>query len=196
MPTIIMSNEISDKALFSQIKNGNTLAFKTIFNRYYQNLCIFASQILKNNNQAEEIVQDLFVKMWEKKETLNITTSVKNYLYRSVRNSCYNFIGHNKIKLRFQQKVTENAKFHSIPDNNYIEIGLFEKIDEAINSLPEKRKEIFLLSREEGLKYREIAEQLNISIKTVETQMGLAIKHLRQKLKHYSFIFISIFIRF
>lgn len=190
-----MSNELSDSKLFKQIKKGNTLAFQTVFKRYYQNLCIYASSILKNDANAEEIVQNLFVKLWEKKENIDISTSPKNYLYRSVRNSCFNFIEHNKIKLRHHQKEINEAKTRILPENNYIEVNLYDQIHDAINSLPEKRREIFRLSREEGLKYREIAKYLNISIKTVETQMGLAIKHLRKKLKHYNFIFTAFFFR-
>ena len=120
-----------------------------------------------------------------KRKKLFIETSVKSYFYRSVKNLSLNFIEHNKIKNRYAQTVLTQSKQSTSPDDQFIEIDLVRKIEESIQSLPQKRREIFRLSREEGLKYREIAEKLNISIKTVEAQMGLAIKTLRDKLKHF-----------
>jgi RNA polymerase sigma-70 factor (ECF subfamily) len=179
--------------LFEQIREGNKKAFELLFHRYYSNLCLYASKIIRNNEAAEEIIQDFFVKLWEKKEDLIIDSSVKNYFLRSVKNLCLNHIKHNKIKSDYsKQFLTENESPKN-EDPVFPEIDLVEKIEESINSLPEKRKEIFRLSREEGLKYREIAEKLNLSIKTVETQMGLAFKYLREKLKHYNF-FLTLFI--
>ena len=174
-----------DKKLFREITKGDEKAFEKLFHKYYGHLCLFASSILNNDSSAEEIVQDFFVKLWEKRDQLSIESSVKNYFFRSVKNLCLNFIQHNKTKLRYAQKVIADAENNNLFDDGFTEIDLAEKIEESIQSLPEKRREIFRMSREKGLKYREIAEKLNISIKTVETQMGLAIKTLRAKLKDY-----------
>lgn len=179
-----------EKILFDKIKDNDEKAFEKLFHKYYGHLCLFASRILQDEISAEEIVQDFFVKLWEKRKQLSIETSVKSYLYRSIRNLCFNLIEHNNIKLKHAQSVISNHKNHLADDDGFNEIDLAKKIEDSIQSLPEKRREIFRLSREEGLKYREIAEKLNISIKTVEAQMGLAFKTLREKLKHYKSNFL------
>lgn len=181
-------NSSEEKVLFEAIKNNNEKAFETLFHRYYGHLCVFASRILQDDISAEEIVQDFFVKLWEKRAVLNIETSVKNYFFRSVKNLCLNQIQHNKTKLRHKQSVLSDKTQQALDDNFY-EIDLADKIEESILALPKKRQIIFRLSREDGLKYREIAEKLNVSIKTVETQMSLAIKILRDKLKNYKTYF-------
>ena len=179
-------NQPDEKDLFEKIKKGDEKAFEILFHKYYGILCSFATKIIKDDVAAEEIVQDLFVKLWEKREQLFIETSLQNYLFRSIKNLCLNYIQHNKTKIRYAQIVLSEVESNLSDDSNFPEVDLFVKIEESINSLPEKRREIFSLSRQEGLKYHEIAQKLNISIKTVETQMSLAIKTLREKLKNYS----------
>jgi len=174
-----------ETALFEMIKKGDIKAFESLFHQYYGFLCLYASRVLNDSEAAEEIVQDFFVRLWEKKENITIETSVKNYFFRSVKNLCINAIQHEKIKTRHAQKVLSESSFNSLAEDSYIEFDLTEKIEESIQSLPQKRREIFRLSREDGLKYREIAEKLHVSVKTVETQMSLAIKTLREKLKKY-----------
>jgi RNA polymerase sigma-70 factor (ECF subfamily) len=175
--------------LFERIKQSDENAFETLFHKYYRYLCSYASKIIQDDDSAEEIVQDFFVKIWEKRGQLTIETSIKNYLFRSVKNLCINYIQHNKTKIRYAQKVISELENNYSDDDSFPEIELAQKIKESIDSLPEKRKEIFKLSRQDGLKYHEIATTLNISIKTVETQMSLAIKTLREKLKYYSSFF-------
>ncbi len=183
-------NQPEEKFLFERIKKSDEKAFEILFHKYYGHLCSFAAKIINDNVAAEEIVQDFFVKLWEKREQLFIETSLKNYLFRSVKNLCLNFIQHNKTKIRHAQIVLSEVETNFSDDGNYPEIDLFVKIEESINSLPEKRQEIFRLSRQEGLKYHKIAQKLNISVKTVETHMSLAIKSLREKLKKYRSFFM------
>ncbi len=182
-------NSEEEKSLFEESRNDNEKAFEKLFHNYYGHLCLFASQILQDDISAEEIVQDFFVKLWEKRKQLTIETSVKNYFFRSIKNLCLNLIQHNKIKHRHAQSVLFDAENHQSDEESFTEIDLAEKIEEGIQSLPQKRQEIFRMSREDGLKYCEIAEKLNISSKTVETQMGLALKTLRDKLKKYNTFF-------
>lgn len=177
-------NKPDDKELYKNLKIGDEKAFETLFHKYYASLCLYATQFLLDDDKAEEIVQNAFVKIWAKRDEISIDTSVKHYLYRSIKNQCINHIQHLKIRQKHAQTVLDEARPESDP-GYFMEIGLAEKIEASIDSLPKKRKEIFRLSREEGLKYREIAEQLNISIKTVEAQMGLALKQLREMLKDY-----------
>jgi len=183
-------DSFEEKILFAKIQKGNENAFEQIFKAYYGYLCLFSSRIIEDEIAAEEIVQEFFVKFWEKRANIEIESSIKNYLFRSVKNLCLNHIKHKKVRAQYAQHIISEAEKNQFRDN-YVEVDLQKKIEESIDSLPEKRRKIFRLSREEGLKYREIAEKLNISIKTVEAQMGLAIKHLRNKLKDYNtFIFL------
>ena len=177
---------INEQSLPEDLKKSDSAAFEQLFRLYYQALCVFASRVLQNDDEAEELVQGFFVKFWEKRAQFHIETSLKSYLFRSVKNLCLNKIKHEKIKKQHANLVISEAEEYEYRDN-FMEPGLQKDIEKSIAELPEKRQEIFRLSREEGLKYREIADRLNISVKTVEVQMGLAIKTLREKLKKYNF---------
>ncbi len=186
-------NLTEDRELYLKLREGDERAFQVLFRKYYQAMCHFANQFVTNHETAEEIVQEMFVKLWEKRSVLNIETSVKHYLFRSVRNHCLNQIQHEKIKKQYASKVLESASQEINPDDYFLEVGLIKKIEQSIDSLPPKRREIFRLSREQGMKYKEIAEVLDISVKTVEAQMGLALKYLREELKDFSNYLISLF---
>ncbi len=175
-----------EQQLCLNFQKGDKSAFENIFRFYYRSLCVFASRILQNDEEAEELVQDFFVKFWEKREQISIDSSLKSYLFRSVKNLCLNNLKHEQIKIQHARTVIAEAENKEFSDQ-FIEVDLQKDIEKSIAELPEKRREIFRLSREEGLKYREIADRLNISVKTVEAQMGLAIKSLREKLKKYNF---------
>lgn len=171
-----------DRYFLEEIKNGNHNALKKVFETFYRPLCNFALQFLNDRDQAEEVVQGLFVKLWEKRTGITIETSLKNYLFSSVRNQCLNLIQHEKVKKIHEGPIREALFSDNAEEEYFIGSELTSRIAFAVESMPEKRREIFRLSREEGLKYREIAEKLNLSIKTIETQMGLALKYLRENL--------------
>ncbi len=187
-------NQADDKELYLKLKEGNEQAFQILFKKYYSAMCHFARQFLNDSELAEETVQDMFVKIWEKRESLNIETSVKHYFFRSVRNHCLNQIQHEKIKKQYAKVVLESANHEISPEQYFIEVDLVKRIEASIEALPPKRKEIFRLSREQGMKYKDIAETLNISVKTVEAQMGLALKHLRDELKDFSTHLMTLFL--
>lgn len=189
-------DQTDDNELYLRLKEGDERAFKALFQKYYSAMCHFAHQFLKDREMAEETVQELFVRIWEKRSTLNIETSVKHYFFRSIRNQCLNQIQHQKIKNQYASRIMESSHQEIDPDQYYLEVNLLQRIEKSIDSLPAKRQEIFRLSREQGLKYKEIAEELNISIKTVEAQMGLALKHLRDELKEFSNHLVSLFLLF
>lgn len=186
-------NKTDETDFFEKIKNGDIKAFEMLFHQYYGYLCSYAVKIVNDKDEAEEIVQDFFVRLWEKRNQISIESSVKNYFFRSIKNLCINSIQHDKIKAKHAQKVISESETNTSAEDYFVEFDLAEKIEESIQALPNKRREIFRLSREEGLKYREIAEKLNVSIKTVETQMSLAIKTLREKLKKYTAFFTLFF---
>lgn len=184
----------NDKELFFRIKQGDKQSFEELFRAYYKPLCLFAHKYVYDEDDCEEIVQTFFLKLWEQRSKISINTSVKSYLFSSIRNRCFNYIKHQKIKQEYQSEVMYAEKSKRNDSYEFTEIDLVEKINKSIQSLPNRRREIFILSREHGLKYKEIAEKMGISIKTVETQMGSALKDLREKLKDYKQLFISFFL--
>lgn len=171
-----------EKDIFIRIRNDDRDAFKALFDTYYSSLCHYASHFLNDDGLSEEVVQELFVRMWEKRKILDVETSVRQYLFRAVRNGCLNQIQHDKVR-RLHGNRLKTALMSENPSEDYlITPEMILRLEEGIESLPDRRREIFRLNREEGLKYREIAERLNISVKTVEAQMGLALKALRSKI--------------
>jgi RNA polymerase sigma-70 factor (ECF subfamily) len=176
----------SEKELVQQIKAGNKLAFDQVFRLYYTHLCNFAFQFLKEKEAAEEITQEVFYKLWEKHEDLAIHSSFKSYLFQTVRNRCLNQIKHLATKEKYK---VYNQEQISLQENTVsdaaVENELANKIQVSVTALPTERQKIFRLSRDEGLKYKEIASQLSISIKTVEAQMGKALKFLRVELADF-----------
>ncbi len=166
--------------------------FESIFRDYYNELCSFAFKYLKDPQDAEEIVQEMFVKLWEKKDNISISSSIRSYLYNSVKNNCLNKIKHIQIREKYKEHNEELIKNTDNSIDQQLEATeLDEKITISIEMLPKARKKIFIMCRYDGLKYREIAKKLDISIKTVENQMGKALKFLRSELIDYiTIIFI------
>ena len=147
-------------------------------------MVLYASRFMDTREEAEETVQDVFVKFWEKCESLSEDSSIKSYLYRSVHNSCLNTIKHEKVKDGYRQYMVQVMESSY---QNQFDIAdpdrVSNRIKEEIDKLPPRCAEIFKLSRFEGLKYQEIADHLEISVKTVEVQMGKALKVLRESLQ-------------
>jgi RNA polymerase sigma-70 factor (ECF subfamily) len=188
---------VPDRDIALQIRQGNVAVFEKAFKTHYAILCSYAIKFVWEKEQAEEIVQELFFNLWNKREMIDITTSFESYLFRAVRNACFNYLKHLKVRAEHHQQVLDSPKSGEDPSGNTFEIlELQEKIDEAIDLMPPERKKIFLLSRFEGLKYREIANQLNISVKTVEAQMGKALEHMRKQLTGYLVLLILILLEF
>ncbi|MDD2196495.1 MAG: RNA polymerase sigma-70 factor [Bacteroidales bacterium] len=168
-----------------RIQKGDVKEFEKLFHAFYTPLCNFAYGYTKDMDEAEEIVQQLFYNYWKNKENIKIKVSIKSYLYQATKNGCLKFIEHNKVKGRYSNHVlSQNTEAESTQSK--IEEGeLAEIIEETINSLPHRSREVFMLSRFEGLKYAEIAKKLSISIKTVEANMGKALKLIRLNLARY-----------
>lgn len=165
---------------------GDITAFEMLFRTYYQPLCTYAYSFLQDKENAEEIVQSTFLLVWEKRETLEIRTSVRPYLYAMVRNACLNVLKHEKIKQRHAgEKIASAERGHDPVSHAIAAIELEQRIKVAMEELPEQCRLVFKLSRFEELKYAEIATQLNISVKTVENHMGKALRMMREQLKDY-----------
>jgi len=171
---------------WNELKEGDINAFEMFFKTYYQPLCNYAFSFIQDRDEAEEIVQSAFLSVWEKRETLDIRTSLRSYLYTMVRNTSLNVIKHEKIKQKYVgEALAVEDRSHENVSQKVLSSELEEKIQLAMESLPEQCRLVFKMSRFEELKYSEIAEQLQISIKTVENQMGKALKIMREQLKDY-----------
>ncbi|MDQ8052623.1 MAG: RNA polymerase sigma-70 factor [Pedobacter sp.] len=178
----------------SQIKNGNKAAFDEVFLTHFKNLHAYAYHTVKDRDEAEEIVQNVFVRIWTKREQLKVDGFLKPFLYRSVHNECLNYIKHQKVRANLTVHYADAALHTGNLNGEIMATELERHIHSAIASLPEKCREVFQLSRFEQLKYQEIAETLNISIKTVENQMGKALKILRVKMVDF-LILVFLFLK-
>ncbi|MEO7990509.1 MAG: RNA polymerase sigma-70 factor [Chryseolinea sp.] len=178
--------ELHEHQQQNALKTGDLTAFEMLFRTFYQPLCNYAYTFTQDRDEAEEVVQSTFLSIWEKYKTLEIHTAMKPYLYAMVRNSCLNIIKHEKIKQQHVQTemVMADRSSESVT-NTVLATELDERIQKAVEKLPEQCRIIFKLSRFEELKYAEIAEHLNLSVKTVENQMGKALKIMREQLKDY-----------
>ncbi|MFY0600956.1 MAG: RNA polymerase sigma-70 factor [Cyclobacteriaceae bacterium] len=158
--------------------------YELLFRTHYASLVSFSVSYVGEPETAEEIVQDVFLNIWSKSENLNIQTSIKSYLFGAVRNASLNFLKHQKVEKAYAEE--QFTRLDKSDETNHLELDeLKEKISLALDKIPEKCREIFELSRFEGKRYKEIAEELNISLKTVENQMGKALKIMRQELGDY-----------
>ena len=178
--------QLSEQEIVSAIRQGDERIFEDTFRKYYQSLCNYANSILKEMDEAEEVVQNLFLSIWEKRTDLEINVSLKSYLYRAVHNHCLNRIKHLKIREEYQQYATNfyDSSYESV-SQTVMTNELEQKIEEAIRKLPEQCRLIFRMSRFDELKYHEIAKQLELSPKTIENQIGKALKFLRIELAEY-----------
>jgi len=167
--------------------------FELVFRRYYVRLCGYANKFIGNTAESEGIVQEAFLKIWEKRDSLNMDDDIRPYLFKSVQNLSLNFIEHKKVKDNYYSVIEEVYKSQKENYQTYESViynELQSKVDGAISSLPERCREIFHMSRDEGLKYHEIAQKLGISVKTVETQMSRALLKLRKELSDYLVVII------
>lgn len=168
------------------LQRGNLHIFNQLFADYYVNLCRFAYTYLKDNDTSEEIVQEVFIALWEQRTTFSISTSIRSFLYTSVKNRSLNHIRNSKTRSRHEDEFAREQVSKVSHITSFCEREeLSHLIDIAISELPEQCQTIFKLSRHQHLTYTEIAQQLNISPKTVENQMGIALKKLRSKLSPY-----------
>lgn len=182
--------EYDSNFLLERLKAGDRKIFTQLFDYYYSSLVIFADRYLHNQESAEDIVQSVFVKMWENREALK-AVSIRFHLVNSVRNSCLDVIRKSGTREKYIQRQLHQS-FHAGEDF-WAESELKEMIETAIGKLPPKRREIFMLSRFEGLNSKEIAQKLQLSQRTVETHITHALKILRKELKDYLFQFFFIF---
>ena len=175
---------IRDTEIIRRIRQGDTGQFESLFRSSYVSLVRYAKTLVKDHDTSEEIVQDLFFRLWQDRQKIKIESSLNGYLFRAVHNRCLHWIEHNRIveKHAAEMTLTEEGKSEN-PDDILRYKELQAKIVKILERLPERCGQIFCMSRFEGLKYSEIAERMSVSVKTVEANMGRALKEFRKALK-------------
>ena len=171
-----------DVILLKKISTGDRLSFDFLFRKYYAVLTRFAYSFLCSKDSSEEVVQEFFIYIWQHAATININTSFKAYCYTSVRNRSLNHIKSNVIRINYESQYTDKILQDSENEVDFRKDPFQRNYNSALNTLPEKCREIFILAKHEGLTYEEIADYLSISVKTIENQMGIALKKLREYL--------------
>lgn len=175
--------ELQDHSIGKLLAEKDESAFEQVFKTHFKGLHAYACTMLKDEADAEEMVQQVFFKLWERSGNLSFSGSIAAYLYRAVHNESLNYLKHQKVKTSHQLHVAYRMKNNAEHETGRImEKELEHQFREALNELPEQCRTVFQLSRFEDMKYREIADKLDISVKTVENHMGKALKLLRSKL--------------
>lgn len=187
-----------ENELVKGIKRQDKEVFKYLYNHFFQRLFLYAKSYLDDDQESKDIVQELFYKLWEKNKKINFPTTVSAYLFRAVHNNCIQVLRHKTIEKKHndhsRMKLLEaEIVYHNSTDHIFSSLNL-QEIQEVFRrtllQMPEKTREIFLLSRQLGNKNREIASNLNISIKTVEYHLSNALIFLKEHMKDYLLIFI------
>lgn len=188
---------MSDHKLIAAIKDGSQEGLKHLFDRYYADLVRYGAIITDRADVAEEIVQDIFIWLWEKREDLMITSNVKSYLMRAVKNRCINFLKSSYYR-SIQSETTEQPGLsQTLQPVDDLQLGeLMKLLSKAESLLPERTAAVFSMSRHLGLSNREIARELDISIKTVEYHISNALKEIRRFLAGQGYTYPSILIFF
>jgi RNA polymerase sigma-70 factor (ECF subfamily) len=176
----------SDEQLMFRINNDDEQALELLFKKYYSQLVRFAREILKSKDQAEDMVQEVFVKIWDKRKTISINTQAKAYLFVAVKNHCFNQLKLNERKYWMDEGMEDDIRISTSEGHNQLDAKQLEQhIKLAIDALPPKCGLIFKMSRFDEKTYKEIAEILGLSVKTIENQMGKALMLMRGSLAPY-----------
>jgi RNA polymerase sigma-70 factor (ECF subfamily) len=174
---------ISDSEIIRRIRHGDKGQFESLFRSSYVSLVRYARSIIKDQDAGEEIVQDLFLRLWQEREKIKIESSLNGYLFRAVHNRCLHWIGHNRIIEKHAQEMAYRQTSSVETPSEIIQYKeLQAKIARILEKLPERCGKIFCMNRFDGLKYSEIADKLSISVKTVEADMGRALREFRKAL--------------
>jgi len=192
---IINLMEVIEQQYINRIKKGEMAAFEELYKEYYVFLCLIAEHIIRSPLDAEEIVSDVFIKLWNIRDKLEITTSIRAYLVKAVKNTSLNYLE----KLNSERKLTDSlsksdyevlAWASDYPLGQLYEHDIMEILDQGICRLPDSCRQIFILSRNSDMKYCDIAARLGISVNTVKTQMKIALARLRETLKDYLMVLV------
>jgi len=184
--------------VIDQIRSGNEKAFRAVYDLYFLRLERFAAAYVIDRREAQDIVQSVFLTLWDRKESLYPETNINNYLITLTKNQCLNYLRHARAQLNYlTRQEQKNAELllnyyalEKLNENKLFSDELEIAAKQAIDSLPGQSREVFILSRIEGMKYQEIAQKLEVSVKTVEKKMSIALELLRVALKDYYLLLV------
>jgi len=174
-----------NQLILNGLKNSNRKVFRQIFETWYDPLLRYCTLRTGDTQEAEEIVQDIFVKLWEKRHELNINSSLRSYLFRMALNKIINHQEHLKIRLQHREYVMLAGSQNNSHQHNFQEKEIRDLAAVTVGNMPLRRRSVYELSRHEGLTYAEIGDRLNISVKTVEAHLSAALQQLRLSLQDY-----------
>lgn len=178
-----MPENVHDQILVEGLKEGNERIFDYLFQYYYSGLVVYASQIVHDQQISEDLVQDFFVKLWTSREYLTINKSIKSYFFTSIKNLCFDYLRHLQVKQKAEKTIYSEKSVETI--SSWTEPELEQRIQRAIDRLPPVCRKVFVMNRFEGMKPVEIAKLKGISVRTVETHIGKALRLLRKELAEF-----------
>ena len=173
---------MDERELLVRLRQGDEAAYDAIFRQWYAPLVATITALLRDRGPAEEVVQDVMLELWRRREGITFETSLRAYLFQATRNRALNHVRRQRVEARGEAKIAAAMPTPEPADSEARESELNVAIQTAIASLPDRCREVFELSRIKGLKYSEIATELGISVKTVEAQMGKALRVMREQL--------------
>ena len=177
---------LKEQQQLRKIRKGDIDSFENLFHQYYPGLRSYAESLVKKEEVAEEIVQDVFYNIWRNRESLRIIRSWQSYLYRSIYNNSMMYFRRTRREYLTEDGFSpESADSSRDPFQEMQSREIFDVVLKTLEDLPERTRQIFIMNRQEGLKYKEIAHKLSISVKTVEANMGRALKELRKSMEKY-----------
>ena len=177
-------------SLFEKFKTEQSGVFDYFFERYYQGLCVYAEKIVGSEQVSKDIVQDFFLRFWENRKNIEIQVSIKSYFIRSVHNRCLDYLSHQQVRSMHMKNQLSVLSEDDLLEYPLLDSELKRQIEKEISRLPKGIRETFLLSRFEELSYQQIANQENISVKTVEYRISKALISLRKGLSDYLYLFL------
>jgi len=184
---LITAMNLNEFYIQKKIQGGDIAVFERLFVKYYESLCMHANKIVKDIDTAEDIVQEFFYNFWKNRESFTLKLSLNAYLYQSIRNNSFHYLEHKAVQQTYAEQVLNSYQdvLSSVSQEDVELKELNKVINSTLAKMPERCSRIFRMNRFEGKKYREIAEILSISVKTVEADMGKALQIFRKSLKDY-----------
>lgn len=182
-----------DDQIKSLLLSNDEKAFELIYNYYYNSLCRFALRYLDNIEESEDVVQTTLIKLWNRIDDFSNVSAIKTYLFRSIQNACLNYLRDNKLRKQTISSIDIELLEIASDSTDFFDDEKYDEVKKAIEMLPAQSKKILELNRFDGFSYKEIADQLNISHRTVDSHLTIAMRHLREHLKP---IFITVIVLF
>ena len=190
-----MGHNVSDQLILQQLREGNESAFESVFRQYFKVLVVYAKKYVQDFDLAQDIAQEVFAGFYERRESVSIHTSLKSFLYTSVRNKCLDELKKNQIHDKHKDMIKHTSSAIEEDSDVVHKVELQEKIYKAIQKLPDQNQKIFRMSRLEGKSNQEIADELHLSKRTVETHISNALKTIKSIIFLASIVLVFIVLK-